>query len=205
MNDSMQTLKDDIAFMKGMTQDSSRALVRDGAILIAVGVVFGLDSFRFWGIMAGFLPWAKPTEHFYGFDAFAVFVVVLYAIMRRFRGLAQSGRGRAVSAAWLGVGLAYAVALLSLGAAAWRLKQPLMMIWMPPMILFILYGASWWIAFAVKRRAWFAGVAIGSFATAILSGLAIPSPHEWAVLAFGLFLWVAAPGILIVQQARASS
>lgn len=205
MNDSIQTLKDDIAFMKAVTEDSSRALIRDGAVLIAVGVIFGLDSFRFWGIEAGFLPWAKPTEHFYGFDAFAIFLVVLYVIMRRFRGLAQGGRARAVSAAWLGVGAAYVVALVSLGAAAWRLKQPLLMVWIPPMILFTLYGASWWIAFAVKRRAWFAGVAIGSFATALLSGLSIPSPHEWAVLAFGLFLWVAVPGIVIVQQARASS
>jgi len=205
MNDLMQTLKDDIAFMKGVTQDSSRTFIRDGAILIAVGTIFGLDSLRFWGIEAGFLPWAKPTEHFYGFDAFAIFLVVLYVIMRRFRGLAQGAGARAVSAAWLGVGVAYVVALLSLGAAAWRLKQPLLMVWIPPTILFTLYGATWWVAFAVKRRAWLAGVAIGSFATAILSGLAIPSPHEWAVLAFGLFLWVAAPGIVIVRQARASS
>jgi hypothetical protein len=205
MNDSLQTLKDDIAFMKSVTEDSSRALLRDGAILIAVGVIFGLDSFRFWGIFAGFLPWAKPTEHFYGFDAFAVFLVVLHLIMRHFRGLTRGARARAVSAAWLAVGAAYAASLLALGAAAWRLGQPLLMVWIPPLILFILYGASWWIAFAVKRRAWFAGVALGSFATAILSGLAVPSPHEWAVLAFGLFLWVAMPGIMIMRQAQASS
>jgi hypothetical protein len=205
MNDSMQTLKDDIAFMKAVTEDSSRALIRDGAVLIAVGAIFGLDSFRFWGIEAGFLPWAKPTEHLYGFDALAIFLVVIHLIMRRFRGVAQGAPSRAVSGAWSSMGVAIGVALVSLGAAAWRLKQPLLMVWIPPLILFTLYGASWWIAFAVKRRAWFAGVAIGSFATAVLSGLSIPSPHEWAVLAFGLFLWVAAPGIVIVHQARASS
>jgi hypothetical protein len=205
MNDSIETLKDDIAFMKAVTEDSSRALIRDGAVLIAVGAIFGLDSFRFWGIEAGFLPWAKPTEHLYGFDALAIFLVVMHLIMRRFHRVAQGAPSRAVSGAWGSMGVAFGVALVSLGAAAWRLKQPLLMVWIPPLILFTLYGASWWIAFAVKRRAWFAGVAIGSFATALLSGLSIPSPYEWAVLAFGLFLWVAAPGIVIVQQARASS
>ena len=138
-------------------------------------------------------------------DALAIFLLVVHVIMRRFRGLAQGAGSRAVSGAWRSMGLAFGVALVSLGAAAWRLKQPLLMVWIPPLILFTLYGASWWIAFAVKRRTWFAGVAMGSFITALLSGLFIPSPHEWGVLAFGLFLWVAMPGIVIVQQARASS
>jgi hypothetical protein len=47
MNDSMQSIRDDIAFMKAMAEDGGRALARDGAIMVVVGVIFGLDALRF--------------------------------------------------------------------------------------------------------------------------------------------------------------
>ena len=204
MTHETKSLRDDIAFIKALSEDSGRALSRDGAVMIAAGVVFGLNAFRFWAIAAGFLDWAKPTANWMGLDALAVFLVILQVVIRQFRGVARGAASRAMSAAWTGVGLAFGVAVISLGIAAWRLQQPLLVLWVFPMILFTLYGAAWWIAFAVKRRGWFAGVATGSFVTAFVCALLTGRSDEWVVLGLGLFLWVAAPGVVILREARAA-
>jgi hypothetical protein len=205
VTDETKALRDDIAFIKALSEDSGRALSRDGAVMIAVGVIFGLNAFRFWGIAAGFLDWAKPMANWMGLDALAVFLVVLQVVLRRFRGVARGAASRAMSAAWTGVGLAFGVAVISLGIAAWRLQQPLLVLWVFPLVLFTLYGAAWWIAFAVKRRVWFGGVATGSFITALVCALLTGRSDEWAVLGLGLFLWVAAPGVAILREARATA
>jgi hypothetical protein len=64
--------------------------------------------------------------------------------------------------------------------------QPLLVIWVFPLILFTLYGATCCIAFAVKRRIWFAGLALGWFITALGCALWIGSSDEWAILGLGL-------------------
>lgn len=202
MTDETKALQDDIAFIKALAEDNGRALGRDGAIMVAVGVVFGLNAFRYWGIEAGFLDWAKPSANWMGIDALAVFLIVLQVLMRRFRGVARGAASRAMSAAWTGVGLAISVAVIALAIAAWRLQQPLLVLRVFPLILFTLYGSAWWIAFKVKRRIWFAGVAAGSFVTAMGCGFGTGRSYGWAILGTGLFLWVAAPGIAILREAR---
>jgi hypothetical protein len=202
VTDETKALQDDIAFMRALSEDSGRALSRDAAVLIAVGVIFGLNAFRFWGIEAGFLDWAKPTGNWWGLDALAIFLVVLLVLMGRFRTAARGAGSRAMGAAWGGVGIAISVAVIALVIGASRLHLPLLVIWIFPLILFTLYGAAWWIAFAVKRRIWFAGIAIGSFITTLGCGFRMGSSDEWAILSLGLFLWVAAPGIAILREAQ---
>src|SRR5579863_1989961 len=128
VTDETKALQDDIAFIKALAEDNGRALGRDGAIMVAVGVVFGLNAFRYWGIEAGFLDWAKPTSNWMGLDALAVFLVVVLVLKRRFRGAARSAASRAIVAAWGGVGVAFSVALIALLIGAWRLQLPLLVI-----------------------------------------------------------------------------
>ena len=41
MTDSTRTLKDDIAFLRDLTEESPSAYARQGVIMVAVGVIFG--------------------------------------------------------------------------------------------------------------------------------------------------------------------
>jgi hypothetical protein len=202
MRDDLQGLRDDIAFMKAVSEDSGLALIRDGAVLVAVGVIFGISALRFWAIEAGYLDWARGSERWMGFDAVAIFLLVLPALMRRFGGVPRGSASRAMSTAWGSVGWAISVAVLALAAGAWRLHQPLLVLWVFPPILFTLYGAAWWIAFSVKRTVWLGGIAGGCFATVIGMGLVMGAPSEWLLLSTGLFLWVAVPGAVIMHQAK---
>jgi len=205
VTDETKALRNDIAFMRALSEDSGRALSRDAAILVAVGAIFGLNAFRYWGIEAGFLDWAKPTGNWMGLDALAVFLIVLVVIRRRFHGAVRGAASRAMGAAWGGVGIAISAAVIALVIGAWRLQLPLLVIWVFPLILFTLYGAAWWIAFAIKRRNWFAGIAIGSFVTTLGCGFRMGRPDEWAILGLGLFLWVAVPSVAILRETRATA
>ncbi len=71
--------------------------------------------------------------------------------------------------------------------------------------MFTLYGVGWAVAMTVKRRAWFALVSAGCFATALVEGALVSSAYQWLVLSAGLVLWVAMPGVAILRQARAAA
>ena len=91
---------------------------------------------------------------------------------------------------------------LSLVFGGLRLHQPNLVLQVFPILLFTLYGAGWGVAYAVKRKAWFAWIVLGCFLAALGSGALMGSPDQWLVLALGLFAFVAAPGAVIVRQAR---
>jgi len=202
MSDEMQTLKDDIAFMKALTQDSVRATVRDGAILAAVGVIFGLTAFQYWLIFTGIVRIPSAWQPWMWMDGLVVFGIVLSLLMHHFRAPAPSAATRAVTAAWGGVGTALSAAVVALVCGAWRLGLSSLVIWVFPLVMFTLYGAAWGVAFAARRRSWFALIAGGCFIVAIACGFAMGMTEEWLVLSVGLFLLVAVPGFIIMRLAQ---
>ena len=202
MSNEMQKLKDDIEFMKALTQDSARVTARDGAIMASVGVIFGLTAFQYWLIFSGIVNIPSAWQPWMWIDGLVLFWLVLGLLMRHFRVPAPSAAARAVSAAWGGVGTALIAAIVALLAGAWRLGLPSLVIWVFPLVLFTLYGAAWVVAFAVRRRLWFAFIAGGCFVAAIACGIVMGALEEWLVLAVGLFLLVAIPGITIVRLAQ---
>jgi hypothetical protein len=174
MTDDLQKLKNDIEFMRSLTHDSSGAVQRDGHLLIAVGLIFGLICLFYWlmfriefGALPNWMKWAWIT----GPIALIVFVAVT-------------------------------VAVIALTVGAWRLGLPQLVTQTFPVVLFTLYGSAWSLVFAIKLHTQQGCIALGCFAGAILCGVFMGMPEEWLVLASGLFLLVALPGALMVRQAR---
>ena len=54
--DQLQSIKDDIAYMKALAQEGRQAPLLGGSILIAAGVIFGLASLGQWALLRGLLP-----------------------------------------------------------------------------------------------------------------------------------------------------
>jgi hypothetical protein len=197
-----QTLKDDLAFLRDLTQDSGKGLARDGFALAAVGLVFGVVTLIYWLIYWGPLASAFSV----GWSLWLVGVVVMVgAILIANRRLppASGAASRALSKAWGGVGVANTAGGLGLLAAAWRMNDAAYVLATFPIVLFSLYGAAWSVAYAVKRLNWFAWISTGCFAAAIAEGLFYKSPHEWLVLSIGLFVLVGLPGLVILRKAHA--
>ena len=197
-----QSLKDDLAFLRDLTQDSGKGLARDGFNLATVGLVFGLVTLVYWLIFWG--PLANLIALAYWlWIVGVVLMIVATAVARRRLPAATGAAARALSVAWNGVGLSLLAGGLALLAAGWRMHDSGFVLATFPILLFSLYGAAWGVAFAVKRLGWFAWVSAGCFAAAIAEGLLYGSPHQWLVLSIGLFLLVGLPGLVILNKARA--
>jgi len=199
---TQDTLNDDIAFLKGLADGSSKASARDGAILVAVGVIFSSVALQYWAIYAGRLDAPPAWVPWLWLDGLVPFLIVQALISTKLRVSAPGPASRAISAAWGAVGLSLMFAVAALAVASSRLSIPLLVTWIFPLVLFTLFGASWLVAYAVRRRAAYLMVAGGSFAAAILCGLVMGQPEEWLVLSAGLLLLVAAPGAQILLALR---
>jgi hypothetical protein len=201
MVNDLQALKDDIAFMRALTEDSGHSMAREGAILAAVGIIFGLTALQYWLLRMEVFTVPRSWQPFLWMDGVIVYLITLSLIHHRFP--KRPGVGpRAMEAAWAGVGIGITVAAIALLASGWRLQMPMLASGAFPIVLFTLYGTAWGVAFAVRRRTWFALVAIGCSATAVACGFLIGTREEWLVLTLGLFALVAVPGFVILRQAR---
>lgn len=199
MSERQQSLKDDVAFLRAMAGSAGAGAAKEGAMLVAVGVIFGLVALEYWLVDAAVIAAPKALRPWLWIDGLAPFLLVAWLIARRFREPAAGPAGRALSAAWAGVGFAHIFAALALALGGRRLGLPLLAAWVFPVVLFTLIGATWGVAFAVRRRLSFAFAAAGSLAAALLCGAAMGKPEEWLALSGGLVLLVALPGGLILR------
>lgn len=202
MSRSEQSIRDDAAFLRALAQGGAEGSAKDGAILLAVGLIFGLVSVQYWVLESGLLfSTPRALLPWLWLDGVVPFLIVLALISRRFRGRAPGAASRAVSAAWSGVGAAHIIAAVALAMGGLRLGLPLLASWAFPVVLFTMYGAAWSVAFATRRRLTFALNAAGSYLVALLCGVVMGRAEEWLVLAGGLFLLVAAPGAIMLRAA----
>lgn len=199
MADEGEQLAEDIVFLRALADGTVRFGLREGAVLAAIGVFFGLAALQYWAIDAGLVSVPPGWRSWLWLDGLAPFLATLAFIEWRFKAAAPGPAARAVSGAWAGVGVALTFSTLGLVAAGWRLGQPLLAAQAFPIVLFGLFAAGWCVMFTVRRRAGLVLVAAGSGAASILSGALIGKPAEWLVLAVGLLLVAAAPGALIVM------
>jgi hypothetical protein len=195
------SLKDDLAFVRDLTQDGGRGLARDGFALAVVGLVFGLVTLVYWLVFWGPLAGARSLASWLWIVA-VVATIAATAIVRRRFPPPTGAAARAVSVAWNGVGVSLLAGGLGLVAAGWRLHDGAFILFTYPILLFSLYGGAWGVAFAVKRLNWFAWISTGCFLAAIGEGLLYGSPHQWLVMSAGLFLLVGLPGLAILRKAR---
>src|SRR5262245_6123395 len=197
----MDDVRQDIAFLRALVEDHESTMGADGAVLTAVGVIFGCVSLFYWSLSAGLVTVSAPWKAWAWMTGVAVLVPVALLLQRRFPH-ASGPSSRAMQAAWHGVGTGVTVAAVAFALGGWRLQLPALVVWAFPVVLFTLYGAAWTVAFAARRRPAFALVAAGCYAWALGCGLFMGLAEEWLLLALGLFLLVAAPGSIIVRQAR---
>jgi hypothetical protein len=196
----VQSLKDDLAFLRGLTQDGGKGLARDGFALATVGLVFGVVTFVYWLIFAGPLSAARFVSFWLWVVGLALMILVMSLAKRRLP--ASSGASaRAMSMAWNGVGVSMTAGGLGLLAAGWKLHDGAFVLATFPILLFTLYGAAWGVAFAALRLSWFAWISAGCFAAAIAEGLLYRTPHQWLALSIGLFVLVGLPGLAILKKA----
>lgn len=203
--DQIQSLRDDIAFIKALAQEGRKAPLLGGSILVLAGAVFGLASVGHWAISAGVLT-APP----YMFSvmwgvATLVFLTGLFALNARIdrRPGAASSVNKAAGAAWAAVG----GAIFTLGLAGVIVGQRLDMIeylaaYFPSMIV-ALYGTGWLVSGEMASKSWIKFLAFAAFGFAVLLAFAAGDPLQYLLYAAALFCLALVPGLILMREAPA--
>jgi hypothetical protein len=194
------TVHDDIAFMRALAEEGRQSPLLGGQILVASGLSFGSASLAVWAntnftLVAA--SWSFPAIW-----AASLVVFLGYLFFSRTTRGPRPGASRAIGVAWSGSGLSIFFVGLSLAVMAVRGKDAYVENAFLPFILAI-YGSVWFVAASLGRARWLFAVAAGSFAFALVTAwFASEGATIFLVYALGLYALVAAPGFVMMLQAR---
>jgi hypothetical protein len=201
MTDEMQSIRDDLAFLKALAADDGPLPRMAGIQFLLPGLIYGLSTLLAWAIMRGLVPLSQGFAGQLGLWPTVIYIPALIVLLFIARKPQPGTATRAIVGAWSGVGLTTLSMLAVIFIAGSRLHIPgVWQVWTS--ICFSLWGAAWWV-FALLRRnkAWFV-VAAGSFMTAIINATLIGTPEEILGCGLGILLWLGGPGLVITLRGR---
>lgn len=200
MTEDIQTLRDDIAFLRGMAESGRDGGEAGAVILIAAGGPYAIASVLQWAALTGYAGITFAVSNIAWLVALIVFFAALFWTKRR---QGRSGDGsRAAALGWQAAGWALFVLFGALAIASWRTRSPLL-ISFSPCIVMALYGGAWSVAASVTRRRWLWLTALGSFAAALVSAWLVADTAQWLFYAVCLLLLAFTPGVVFLLHGRA--
>ncbi|MFN7535514.1 MAG: hypothetical protein ACK5QD_11315, partial [Brevundimonas sp.] len=142
--DDIQSVHDDIAYMRALATDGRRAPLLGGSILIAAGLLFGGASVVHYGIDSELLALPPVAYAWLWGGSMLLFFLALVVLQRRIGKLpgAMSLANRAAGTAWMGVGLVIFTTSISMAVIGWKYETPIPALLFPSLI-FAAYGAGW--------------------------------------------------------------
>lgn len=204
--DQVQSVHDDIAYMKALAHEGRRAPLLGGRILIIAGLVFGVAALIHYGVDSGVIAVSPMAYPVLWSAAMLVFFGALMVEIRRCDSKpgAGSAGNRAAGAGWMGVGLATFAMFLSMAVIAWTTgRSDAFAIF--PSLIFALYGSGWAVSATMSGQKWQWRLAIGCWIAAPLIAFLIGSPLMWLGYAAGLFLFALVPGLILARQEPAET
>lgn len=200
MTDTLQSARDDLAFMRELAEDRGPLPHHLGAHLFWPGLLYGLNVAYTWAGMRGFALWT--TDWYVWAYLPATFIYIPICIWLSLDGRKQhwGPAARVVAAAWTGVSIMTVTVVAIVVVATFRTGTNLAIVW-PPTALALYAGA--WLALGVVLKRWWATLtAIGCSLTAILMASLTDTPEYWLVFGLGLLLFLAAPGYMIMRKKK---
>lgn len=208
MSPSADSARDDLAYLRALVDAPGNFQRSFGEAYFAAGLCYGLQMLAHAAQALGWLPGDGLAAVLIGIGPTIVFLALLTWIIdreRRSRRPAGGAIAKAVAAVLSAVGIANLALIFVIGLIAWREKS--LVIWLIyPCTVMVLQGMAWMVIFTLRRRAWFAGVAMGWFATAAAMSVGV------AFQSFALFIgagglgflaFMLVPGWILMRQSRA--
>jgi hypothetical protein len=198
------TAREDLAFLKAIVAERPVNLQLAGLLYGSAGAIYGAQTLIVALALSGYAILGEATYWVSALAAnmgyFALIAIVSLATRKRPR--AKGTAGRALTAAFTGVGIANAVT--AIGFALANLGGFSSGIWLLfPIIVCAFQGACWFVASFVIRQSWTWAVTIGWYLSAAGLPLLVGSiiPYMYALTAI-LFLLLGAPGYIMWRAGR---
>lgn len=203
MNDT-HSPQSDLAFLKALVEEGSRTKMTGGAAFLAGGLLYGFQCLVQWAQAVGLTHFSGGFMLVFVIAITVSFLIILGIVVWRERGVGQRAASmRALNAAFGGAGLANLV-LCSVFAVV-ALRERSQTIWLLyPVTLSVVFGAAWYVAFMMRRRAWLGLVSLGWYATAVALGLLVSAGEVTTyvlAVAIALLLLMAVPGAVMMRSA----
>jgi hypothetical protein len=207
MNADVRTAQEDLAFLRALVERSDRTTAAWAQGYFAAGLIYGAQMLMHAGQLFDLLPSRGLGALAIGFGPTLVFLPIIVWINWRHRtDQPPPPVGRAIAAVFGAVGASNLALIVIVGWSALRTRS--LEVWLIyPACIFVLQGAAWLVAFAMRRKPWPGLVAAGWFAFAIAMGLTTDRIGLY-VLFCGLGIWtcMALPGwIMLRAPARAGA
>jgi len=201
MNADTQALRDDLAFLRALVQAGDETprgfaegyfaagLIYFGQVVLQIGI----------GLIAASNTLAQTVA---GLAPTVVFAIVIAWILARHRSHRPTAQiGKTIAAVFGVAGLSNLALVAVIGSIAWRERS--MTIWLIyPCAVFVLQGAAWLVAYALRRRTWLAATAGLWFACGIGMALMVETLLGYAVFCgLGLFFGMVVPGWVMMRSA----
>jgi uncharacterized membrane protein len=195
MKDRAETARDDLAFVRALMSESGQVQDSLGQALLAGGACYGIQCLV-QAILATGMKVPVLVHLTAGILPTVIFIILITRITIRDRGRSQHSVGtRAINAAFGGGGLAAMTTALIFGWLAYRTQN--MGTWLlHPIMICVVQGTVWYIAFAVRRRALYGLVSAGWFATSLVLAVMLGLGDETLIVPFLLVLATALLGLM---------
>jgi hypothetical protein len=202
MTDRLQTLQEDISFLRDLAEGGASPRLLGGSTLVAAGSIYGVASLAHGalalGLLQGVSPWAFPW--IWG-GATVAFVGAMALLRRRLGAQSAGAATRAAALAWQAVGWTIFAVFACIAIVGWRTNSMAPLLLAPSLIL-ALYGLAWMIAAGVTRQGWIWRVAICAYLAAMAAAVACLSPWVFVLFAAALVATAILPGLVLIRQAR---
>lgn len=205
MTDDLDTVRDDIAYVRTLAQEGRTTPLLNGPILIAAALIFGAANAGQYLLQAGVIAAGVWAPLWLWIGAAAVFGLALVVLIRRLDGAqgSQSALNRAVGAAWSGIGIGIFAVWLGLLGIGFTTGQWSIMAAMP-VVVFAAYGSAWLVSGTMARSRWMTMTGLTAYAGAVLLGVTATSPFVYLVFAALLLGCALVPGMVLGRQAAAA-
>jgi hypothetical protein len=195
--------RDDLAFLRALVAGPEDRLQQQfGKIYAAAGACYSVQMLMHIGQFLGVMPDQGLAAQTIGWGPTAVFLGILIWITRGGRSMPGGGAtSRAVGSVFASVGLSNLALCVSIGSVALRLhSQTIWLIY--PLVVMVLQGLAWMVAFMLRRKAWLGGIALGWFATGVAMAIFIDYlPGYVGAATVGIVGFMLIPGIHLARQA----
>lgn len=198
--------RDDLAFMRSIVAGGEDSMRSFGLVYFAAGLCYGAQILMNGMRTLGWVPGGNAVDLAIGILPTIAFLLILLLLILRDRGRSrlESSTSRAIGLVFACVGITNLALIAAIGIVAWQWQS--MATWMIyPCVVMILQGMAWMFAWALRRRVWLGTIAAGWFAAGIgtAAALAVGSAGWYlTILGIGLFAFMAAPGLYLMQSGR---
>jgi len=167
MTDPTESARDDLAFVRALVSEGGQVQHSLGQALLVAGLCYGIQCLL-QTILATGIQAPAAVHLTVGIVPTLVFLVAMIRITIRDKGQSKHSVGtRAINAAFGGGGLAALTTAMIFAYLAFRTQS--MSTWMlHPIMICVVQGTVWYIAFAVRRQGWFGLVSGGWFLTSLV-------------------------------------